>query len=361
MENNLDASMNVMAQTLHLNDKEAAFAHELVEALGKVDRALLPAAAWHPFSGLVAAGAGGVERLLTLAEGNNLQKKLDALDALAHVLLYQGGTPRAFARLRDMLVREQDPAIAACIVKCLAIGGEVRLMAEQLVRLADEDPAMVATAARLLGLGRYAPAVAVLRNLVSPARMYESRSVIWALGEMGDASALKELHHALTQGFRTVDVLIAVGKIGQLASVPYVTPMLLDGLAEQRDAAYRALAMILDHNRDVLEPMDEIRHGLARLVLAQLDGNDLTLSGSTRFHMLLCLARLGEDLDVARVRRYLGLNLKDDEAGGVASFFKSRQGKKPAPTAGKRKAAAAEEDPSADAMQAFFTRRGAKK
>jgi hypothetical protein len=32
-----------------------------------------------------------------------------------------------------------------------------------------------------------------------------------------------------------------------------------------------------------------------------------------RFHMLLCLARMGFQLDEARVRRYLQLGLDDDQ------------------------------------------------
>jgi hypothetical protein len=38
------------------------------------------------------------------------------------------------------------------------------------------------------------------------------------------------------------------------------------------------------------------------------------LSGSTRFHMLLCLARLGTRLDESRVKRYLGVGV---DAAGV--------------------------------------------
>jgi hypothetical protein len=305
-------------------------AEALVSALQQLDRALLPPAATHPLASLIAEGPRGVDRLLSLVEGGDARQKADALDALAHVLL---GAPQkeAAGRLKKQLAQQQEPELAALLAKTLAIAGDEDLLVEQLRRLADDDPGVVAAAARLLGFGRYRPAVPALKGLVSPERFYESRWVIWALGEIGDRDALPALEIALSHAFRVVDCLIAIGKIGELTSIPSVTPHLMQGLPEQKDAAVRALAMILDKNREqagkVLATVrsTQMKGGplseqLSSLLEAELGDPDAKLSASTRFHMLLCLARLGHKLDAARLRMYLGAHLEEKELRHVGSL-----------------------------------------
>jgi hypothetical protein len=310
--------------------KDIEFAETIVGALSQIDRGLLPASAGHPLAGLIAAGTDSLEQLVTMVENGDEQQVLDGIDALSHVFLYTDVPVWAVKRLRSVMntagVTEHNPEKVALLAKCLAIGGDLELLQHQLRLLADEDPGVVATAARLIGLGRYEPAVPVLRELVSPDRLYESRAVIWALGEIGSRDALNQLEYALASGFRTVDCMIAMGKIGTLTSIPKLTPMMLSGLPEQRDAAYRALAMILDKNRGLIRHLEPLPSELTRLITQQLNDADLPLSGSVRFHMCLCLARLGEKLDAARVRKYLNLSLDEKEASDMAGFFMRKGG-----------------------------------
>lgn len=309
---------SVYAKTLGLKKKsDRDFAEGLVQALAKIDRSLLPGAAPHPLAALINEGPRGIDKLLTLVETRTGRDQLDAIDALAHVLL---GAPQkeASTRLRAHLGKADDANLAALLEKTLAIAGDDTTLIEQARRLADDDPAVVASAARLLGFGRYRPAVPALKGLVSPERFYESRWVIWALGEIGDPSALPALEIALSHAFRVVDCLIAIGKIGQLTSIPMITPALYGGFNEQKDAAVRALAMILDKNRDDARRMGALRDQLAQMIERDVADPAAPLSGSTRFHMLLCLARLGVKLDESRTRKYLGVGVSDAKAAVFA-------------------------------------------
>jgi hypothetical protein len=306
--------------------------NRVVTALQKIDRGLLPPAATHPYETHIARGAAALPELLDLLEQGTEREWFNALDATAHICfaIVSGADDavvdkQVIARLRAQLKRtDLSSDHQALVGKTLAIARDHGVLSEQLHRLADPDPGVVATAARLLGLGRYAPAARILRELVSPERFYESRAVIWALGEIGDPDVLPALYRALAQAFRVVDCLIAIGKIGQLTSVGQLTPLILAGPPEQKDAAVRALAMILDHHRHDGKPLGELFASLQNLLEVQLAG-DLPLSGSTRFHMLLCLARMGQPLDEARVRRYLRLGVDDDAAGTVASVLTKRR------------------------------------
>jgi len=310
------------------SQKDVAFAEEVVQALQQIDRALLPPAGTHPMGELIKQGVKAAPRLIELAKTGDPLEMDDALDALAHILVYEPAADDVVLELRGMLEQEEDPERRGVIAKLLAMGLDEGFLTEQIKRLADDDPGVVATAARLLGFGRYAPAVKVLRELVSPDRIYESRYVIWALGETASPEAIPTLEHCLAQGFRTVDCMIALGKIGMVTSIPKLTPMIVDGVEEQRDAAYRALAMILDKNREQVARVPDLQRELSGLIQTQLGDPQLKLSGSTRFHMCLCLARLGQKLDPAGVRRILKIKIGEQEAGAMASYFVNRGGKK---------------------------------
>jgi len=305
---------------------ERAFADKLVAALARIDRALLPGAQTHPLLDVIAQGASGVDALCAMVERGTERERLDALDALGHVFaaLPEGapaGAP-ALARLRACLAKEPSPTTAALFAKVLALGGDERLLQEQLRRLADVDSGVVAAAARLCGFGRYKPAVPVLVQLVSPARFVESRAVIWALGEIGDDAALPVLQRAVANAFRVVDAVIALGKLGNVAAVGTITPLLLSGPPDERDAGYRALAWILDGHRDDGAALGALFKTLRGIIEMQLAGDE-PLSGSARFHMLLCPARMGVTLDEPRVKQHLRVGV-DDDAGPLAQFFARR-------------------------------------
>lgn len=310
-----------MARVLAVKSpKDRAFVDELVSMLATLDRGLLQPAAHHPFAHLLALGVRGIDPLLDAFDKGDPRQQRDALDALAHLIVGTSGGTSAPQRLKAALRATQDVELAALLEKTLALAGDESTLFEQMKRLTDDDPGVVASAARLLGFGRYAPAVPALKALVSPERIYESRWVIWALGEIGDASALPALEIALAHAFRVVDCLIAMGKIGRITSIPQLTPHLVGGFGEQKDAAVRALAMILDTNRDDKSAIAPLRAQLGSLLERELADAAAPLPGSTRFHMLLCLARLGHKLDETRVKKYLGGSFAPASGRNVAAL-----------------------------------------
>ena len=232
-----------------------------------------------------------------------------------------------FLQIRSLLDSDET-MLSVLAAKVLAIGNDRVFLHEQLSRLADEDPGVVATAARLLGLGRYQPVVPVLRALVSPDRIFESREVIWALGEIGDPAALETLDYALGSAFRTVDCLIAMGKIGQVISI-------LKDFTDDTDrftrATRRRLSCVGHDFGAARKPRTGAKCRGFNCGDSQPDSPPVAgilgdrLSGSTRFHMLLCLARLGHKLDRGEFRTYLGIELKKEEMSGVQAFFAGRK------------------------------------
>lgn len=306
-------------------DKDIAFADGMVSALQKIDRGLLPPAAVHPYAGLISIGTAGVSELIGVVENGDRQERLDGLDALAHILAYAPASTETLDRLKQLLNQVgqegHDDELAALLSKTIALGKDEAFLHAQFVNLASDDPGLIATSARLLGFGKYEPAVPVLNALVSPERFYESRYVIWALGEIGSDAALPILGYSLAAGFRAVDCMIAMGKIRDISSIPKLTPMILQGLPEQRDAAYRALSMILAEHREFVQSLEHTCKEFAQLIIGQFEDDRLELSGSTRFHMALCLARLGQKLEIGQLRRYLGTEMDEREASDMQAFF----------------------------------------
>jgi hypothetical protein len=316
---------------------DVQYAEQLVQAVNKLDRALLPPAASHPLAAQIALGTASCSSLLDLMERGSEREWYDAVDALAHVFYAQaqqtGSVDKSFrARLKAQL-KHVDPERAALVAKVLSLGRDDGILSEQLHRLADDDPGVVAAAARLLGMGAYRPAARLLADMISPQRTYESRAIIWAVGELGDPVALPRLRQSIENGFRVVDCLIAMGKLGDVTVLGGIMPIFMSGLPEQRDAAHRALAMILDKHRGDQGPVQELFSSLRTLIETELNqGGADTIPASTRLAMCLSLARMGVQLDAERVKRYLGISLDAAALTPMARVMLQR-----APTASMRK------------------------
>jgi hypothetical protein len=291
---------------------ERAFAEDVLAAVAKIDRGLLTPPARHPLGALIAAGARSVDALLDHVDAGLLdpeatvadeQRGLDAVDALANIFLYAPASPAAIARLRAVLRQVEDGTRVAILAKTLAIGRDEELLFHQMRALADDDPGIVASAARLVGYGKYRPALPILLQLVSPRRFFESRSVLWAIGEIGSVDALDVLARALSEQFRVPDALMAVGKLRDVAGFALVMPWAAHGTIEQKDAAWRALAMITDANRGAFADV------VASLAEAQLA--EPAATGAIRLQALLCLARAGRKLSTEKIKRALGVEAAD--------------------------------------------------
>lgn len=301
--------------------EEIDFAENLMHSLHKIDPTLLPMPTKHLYAEWIAKGSKGLKELFRIYETTVGEEQIYAIDAIAQIYLNAGSTSESNEWLWERMEQATDARNKDQIAKCLAIGGDEIFLREQLSRLADEDPAIVASAARFLGYGCYGPALPALRALVSPARIYESRHVIWAIGEIGAQDALPELERALEQGFRSNDCLMAIGKIGLLGSVPKIMPFLQNGLPDQKEVAFQALAMILNANAEYQEVIKPLQDLLVPIIMGQLESEFADFGIKARFYMLLCLARLNYKMEKSLVRKYLGIDMGEKEAGDLASFF----------------------------------------
>ncbi len=60
--------------------------------------------------------------------------------------------------------------------------------------------------------------------------------MIGALREIGSIDTLAKLEKVLFERFRSIDCLMAIGKIGSITSVPNIMLIIMPGSAEQKEA-----------------------------------------------------------------------------------------------------------------------------
>ena len=155
-------------------------------------------------------------------------------------------------------------------------------------------------------------------------RFVESRAIIWALGEIGTDDAIPQLTLCLSESFRPVDALIALGKIGNIGTIGLIVPYILKGVGEARSMALRSLSMILEKYSDIADGVEELRMSLAQMLRTiVLEDEDRT----SRFYAMLCLARIGEKMDQAQVRQALDMSISKDQMSSFQSFFMRGQKK----------------------------------
>lgn len=289
------------------NDR--VFAEQLLTSLINKKSAVFEPHVRHPFAAKIAEGKSSLSFLLTHAEYVELPQALDALDAIAFIIKQHSADEKSINKLRSLLHVRAEIEIKAAIAQNLALAQDKDFLREQINNLSDEDPGVVGAAAELLGYGHFQEATLILCQLISPSRFFESRQIIWSLGEIGSIDASPYLHRCIREGFRVNDALIALGKIGAAQSVPLILSHALSVGGEQRDIAFRSLAEIFAQ----LQSSPEIIAILAddsRPMIESLLARDLAiLSWDSRAYMLLCLARLGKTMHPSLIRKYLELSI----------------------------------------------------
>lgn len=297
-------------------ESEIQFAESMLEALGSIDRALVPRAGNHPYMEQIKQGNEGIpgllEKLDAPIEGTATG---DVLDALAYIFLNTPAPPEAIEAIRRYL---NDKVFGGLAARTLAIGQDHAFLTDMLGGFASEDPGEVASTAMLMGYGRFKPAVPALTGLLSPMRFVESRAIIWALGEIGANEAIPQLTLCLAESFRPVDALIALGKIGNVGTIGLIVPYILQGIGEPRTMALRALSMVLEKNADIADEVVELKKSLSEMLRTiALEDEDRT----ARFYAMLCLSRLGEKMEQAQIRQALNMSISKDQMSSFQSFF----------------------------------------
>lgn len=291
------------------NHQDLRYAEELINSFRKIKQQEIIFNTAHRLAKFISQGPAALTNLLELARRGKREARLDALDAMCQVFLKDQPGASIIIEIRKMLAAEKNGLLISAIAKTLAMAHDRGFLLEQLARLTDEDPGVVAAAAQLLGYGRLPEAAVALRALVSPSRVFESRPVIWALGEIGDRAAIPTLERCLQEGFRVSDALIALGKIASLTSIPSITRVAFTGVDGQKESAYRALAMLLQTHRGDEAVVKILAEEISPAIDSQLQREHVHLNWETRFFMLMCLARLGNHLRPSQIRRYLDLKI----------------------------------------------------
>lgn len=295
----------------------------LVPALSEIDPELVPAAVDHPFAAQIVAGVNGFEPLLAAFRGSKrVEDRLFALDAICMILERAHATKPVVLALEKIMAGTKSPEVLSMAARALASARYEPFLEQQRQFLASERPSELRRSIRLLGYGRYRPALPALLTLLRPDQMGIMDVLVWALGEIRDPEAVTGLHTMLERFVLSEAVLDALGKIGAPVSVMRVLPVLMEGTAGQREAAARALARIADVNEGDLGDKAlarTVREGLEKIV-------DKDPSKKVRFYALVAFAKLDGHLEPNRILAALGGGLGADELDGVGKLLAKKGG-----------------------------------
>lgn len=297
-------------------EKDITFAEEMLDAIGAIDRALVPRGGTHPYMEHIIQGAPGIPALLNYLEHPmEGTAKGDVLDALSYIFLNMKAPTSATSAIRRYL---KDRVFGPLAARALAIAQDEAFLTDMMQGFTSEDPAEVASTAMLMGYGRFRPAIPALLGLLSPLRFIESRAILWALGEIGSEEAIPHITRCLADAFRPIDALMALGKIGNIGTLGLLIPYIMKGETESRQTALCALSMILEKYSDADNAMQELTHSLNDM-LQQIALNDE--NRTARFYAMLSLARLGEKMDQAQIRQALDMSIGQKQMSSFEQFF----------------------------------------
>jgi hypothetical protein len=289
----------------------------VVEALAKIDPELAPRLFDHPLADFIVKGVDAFDELIAaFGEASDEMERAAFIDAVAEIIDRQHATGRALEFLQKVLGETEESRVASLAARGIALAREPGFLEQQRNFLASESPSEIRLSARLLGWGRYEPAVDLLLAHIHTDNMAVADAVIWALGEIRSPAALPKLHRMLSDAIRTEDVLDAVGQIGDSTSVPRILPYLRDGSASQQRRAARALARVARKSGPDLDPaLRETARAAAEGVV------DHTEDPFVGFYAILSVSLLGGYLDPQRILKALGGKLSDDDMSPMQALF----------------------------------------
>ena len=317
-----------VADLLGLGDApRAALLQRLVPALARVDPELVPQALEHPYAEAITKGIGAYAGLLAEYRAQKTEDGRGAvLEAICQILEREHPTREVVEALQRIMQGTKSSALLSLAARALATAREPAFLEQQRQFLASSSPSELRRSARLLGHGRYAPAVPALLALLRPDNMAAADVAVWALGEIGDPAAVPALHAMLERFVLTEAVLDALGKIGARVSVLRILPVLLEGTASQRAAAARALARVADAQDGDLGDKAlarTLREALEKVILGDP-------AVAVRFYALVAFAHLDGHLTPNQILTALGGGLAADELEGMGRLLdQSRPTRRP--------------------------------
>ena len=305
-------------------NKQIEFVGQLVEALEQVSPGLVPRLDDHPYADAIIEGPSACQTLLKLYKSEKDEiAKAAILDAITRINHQDYPTKEIVHALEQILSECKSDKLVSVAATALASARHEPFLEQQRAFLVSDSPSQVRISAKLLGYGRYEPATEALLTLLQPDNMAVADAVIWALGEIGDESALPTLHEMLTASVMSEDVLEAMGKIGNLTSVVRLIAVLLEGTVQQREKAAQAFSRIARNNGGQLE--DKELQARSLVLLESLVEKDKSIL--VRFHCIVAHSILGGHLTSGQIMKALGARVSASRLDSVAGFFANRGSK----------------------------------
>ncbi|MBI2378284.1 MAG: hypothetical protein HYV07_30060 [Deltaproteobacteria bacterium] len=313
------------------------FTEQIVDALAKISPSLSLRLDPHPLADDIIRGVSAFPELLsTFRDEKTELGRAAILDAIGRIIEKHYATKEVLDALGKIISATKSSAVTSLAAKALALARDEAFLELQRNLLISDSPSQVRIAAKLCGYGRYERAVPQLLALIHTDTMAaEADAAVWALGEIGSATALPKLHRMLNDSIKSEDVLDAIGKIGGVTSVLRLLPVLMEGTTGQRQKAALALARITRKNDGSFLDADLER--AVRALLERVIDKDPDLE--VRFYGILGYSLLGGHLEPSRILRALGGRLSDAELGAVSGFLaKKKVESKPKPSTAKKSA-----------------------
>lgn len=297
------------------------FTSQILEALEKISPDLVPRLYQHPLADAIARGVAAYGPLLEDYKNNKDEMARAAIvDAIAEIATREYGTQEVLTALQKILSGTKSQMIASMAARAIAACGDEGFLEQQRNFLASDDLNEVRLSAKLLGYGKYEPAVDVLLLLLRPDNMAVADVVMWSLGEIGSPKALEKLHGMLSDLIFVEPTIEAVGKIGDPTSVIRLLPFLIEGGSGQREKSAQALLRIARKCDGDLGDV-ALTNGAMTALERTIDKDK---SFVARWHAILAFSVLGGHLTPARIKQALGAKLSKSEMDSLSGFFSSK-------------------------------------
>lgn len=297
-----------------------------VDALARISPILLPQRFVHPLRAQVMAGPSAFPELLSLlARTHDPDLRATVLEAIGLVIEEYHVAPLDVIAVLDRELSSSFGPHRTLAGRALALAGYEKLLGfATKVLQGSQNNAELRIAARLVGFGRYAPAMTPVVALLSPQRLSIIDAMIWALGRIGSEEPLPILHAVLGSRIMVEDVAEALGAIGSWSSM---TPLLsaIAGPTAEREAVLHAIAEIAARHGDRMHAEPDAAS--ARSILGTLIDNDA--SETARYYAIVAHSALGGTMSPNRFFTALGAPIAEKNLDPMSAFFASRGSKKP--------------------------------
>jgi HEAT repeat protein len=319
-----EEKQNVLSMIPGVKPEERDTYERYVEALARISPILLPQRFVHPLRDQVMAGPSAFPELLSMfAKMGDDEARAVVLEAITLVIEDHGATPEVMIALEHAMRSPSGP-IRNLATRGLALAGSEKLLnLAKNVLGAGNNNAEMRIAARLVGLGRYAPALPELMMLLSPKHFSLLDAVIWAIGRIGSEEALPILHAMLSSRVMVLELAEALGAIGSWSSL---SPLLqaLAGPTAEREALLRAIAELAARHGEKMRA--DAGAVAAKKILGKLIDEDP--SETARYYAIVAHGALGGKIALNRFFTALGAQLPEKALDPMSAFFVSRAAKR---------------------------------